>query len=298
MFESILRREVGEETGDAEHGSDGRTSVLLTGTVDAPREVTVGVACSLHVGRPRARYQKACGWRSTTSRRARVTIGNQRSIGLRCETCTSRRCRPGRVDPCSGVRPGRGRARTWLAAFTVPLWLGVLGLLPGYVHHERRVVARLGRRGAGGCAAIAARSAAALTVLVGMVLIAEVGPIPQAAIRALMAFIACSAVLGLIAITPRTMAESLAGRKLATDKNARKANRARVRRARWSVSSAASFEKAGGMVRVRDHILAVVPPGESVILKAATRKHALLYERLGCEPLASQPLRLIYQMST
>lgn len=50
------------------------------------------------------------------------------------------------------------------------------------------------------------------------------------------------------------------------------------------------------MLRVGDHLLSVVPPGGVVLLQAATVKHARVYERLGCQRLASQPLKLTYRV--
>lgn len=183
--------------------------------------------------------------------------------------------------------PGRGRVRIVVAAVTVPCWLLGLGLLPGYVHHERRVVARVGRRSVRGYTATAARFAAVVGVLVRLVALAGTGPVAAGVASSVIAVIAviavtwCAVVLGAVAMIPRTL-KALAGMTAAADRSARKADRGRHRQAGWSVDSAASVERAGGMLLVRDHLLSVVPPGEVVLLQAATVKHTRVYERLGC----------------
>ena len=191
--------------------------------------------------------------------------------------------------------PGRGRSRSVLGALTVPFWLLGLALLPGYVHHERRVVVRVARRGVRGYAAIAARVVVVLAVLVGLVLLAGAGPAWAAFVLTVIAVSWCAVVVGVIVMIPRTL-EALAGMTASADKSARKADRVRVREAGWSVDSAASVERSGGLLLVRDYLLSVVPAGGVVLLQAATGTHARVYERLGCQRLASLPLKLTYRV--
>ena len=99
-----------------------------------------------------------------------------------------------------------------------------------------------------------------LAVLVGLVLLAGAGPVPAVIALTVTAVGWCAVVVGVVVMIPRTL-EALAGMTASADRSARKADRVLVRQAGWSVDSAASVERTGGMFLVRDQPAVSGPAG-------------------------------------
>ncbi|MFB7796982.1 hypothetical protein [Isoptericola sp. NPDC056134] len=193
------------------------------------------------------------------------------------------------------------RARRTVAAVTWPLWVAVVVVLGGFVHHERTVVARLTRRNPWPSVGMFARGVG-VAVLVGAALGTAAG---QASFAPTVASVGvavvvlgwfAAAVLILAFAAARTWtAVSRAQRAAlrAASREQRRADVARFRAADWTVDSVASRGRDGALALVARHVGDVVAPHETVGTVAATTRHAAVYRRFGLEPLPSRPLVLV-----
>ncbi|PWD52030.1 hypothetical protein C8046_16655 [Serinibacter arcticus] len=191
--------------------------------------------------------------------------------------------------------PSSKGLKKFLAAFAVPLWL-VAMLLPGYLHHQRRVVVRVARRGARGAGPLLGRIALVLVVMIALVPLASASDLGAAIVLTVLAIGWLAMVSGLLVLLPHTIESLSSVGRVASSRQDRKADRARLREARWTVDSAASLEPIGGVLMMRSHLDAALPSGDVAAVRAATRKHAGVYRRLGFVPLVSQPQVLTYRV--
>ncbi|PWD49774.1 hypothetical protein C8046_02725 [Serinibacter arcticus] len=192
--------------------------------------------------------------------------------------------------------PGRGAVRRTLAVAAIPFWLlGVL-LLPGYVHHRRRIVLRVAPRGGRGVRAYGLRALVLVAVVTALAVLAATSPVAAAIGLGLVAVTWLLVVVGLLVMMPSTIEALGASARVPSSPQARATDRERLRQVGWTVDSAASLEPSGGLQLMRDHLAATLPAGAVVTATAATGKHARVYTRLGFTPLLSQPLRLTHRV--
>lgn len=193
------------------------------------------------------------------------------------------------------------RARRVGAAVTWPLWVAVVVVLDGFVHHDGTVVVRLKRRSAWPSVGMFARGVG-VAILVGAVLGTVAGQASFAPTVAsvgvavvVLGWFAAAVMLLVVAAagTAITMARTQRTARRAASREQRRADVARFRAADWTVDSVASRERSGALVLVARHVGEVVAPHETVGTVAATARHAAAYRRYGLEPLPSRPLVLV-----
>lgn len=193
------------------------------------------------------------------------------------------------------------RARRAGATVTWPLWVAVVVVLDGFVHHDGTVVVRLTRRNAWPSVGRFARGVG-VAILVGAVLGTVAG---QASVAPTVASVGVAVVvLGWFAAAVLLLAVAAAGTAItmaraqraalrAASREQRRADVARFRAADWTVDSVASRERGGALALIARHVGEVVAPHETVRTVAATARHAAAYRRYGLEPLPSRPLVLV-----
>lgn len=201
------------------------------------------------------------------------------------------------------ARDGGRRARL-LSAATWLYWCATVLVLPGMRHHDRLVVARVGRRSFGAQVAIAGRIVVAVVglevavfaiLLLPEVLVWWAPAMTWVVLGCLGAWLVTSLLTALALLTP-TLARiwavgAEARRRLGTEQTA--ADLATVRSTRWTVDSVTSRLPHGGLAVVAAHVRATVPLGETVVVQAASANHVRLYERYGLAPLAIAPWTLV-----
>ncbi|MFE5290797.1 hypothetical protein ACFQ8T_01335 [Isoptericola sp. NPDC056618] len=194
-----------------------------------------------------------------------------------------------------------GRARRVGAMVTWPLWVTIVVVLDGFVHHDGRVVVRLTRRNAWPSVGMFARGVG-VAIVVGAVLGTAAG---QASFAPTVASVGvavvilgwfAAAVLLLAFAAARTWTAVARAQRTAlrtASREQRRADVARFRAADWTVDSVASRGRVGALALITRHVGEVVAPHETVGTVAATTRHAAVYRRFGLEPLPSRPLLLV-----
>ncbi|MFE5338666.1 hypothetical protein ACFQ80_00470 [Isoptericola sp. NPDC056578] len=193
------------------------------------------------------------------------------------------------------------RARRAGAAVTWPLWVAIVVVLDGFVHHDGTVVVRLTRTNPWPATGMFARGTGS-ALLVGAVLGTTAG---QASFAPTVASVGvavvihgwCAAAVLLLAVaaarTGLAVARAQRTALRAASREQRRADVARFRAADWTVDSVASRERGGALALISRHVGEVVGPHETVRTLAATTRHAAVYRRFGLEPLPSRPLMLV-----
>lgn len=199
--------------------------------------------------------------------------------------------------------PTRSRhAHGILAAAALPVWLLAVLALPGFVHADQRVVARLTRRSSTTTLVTLARGAAILFtayVLLILVLIAVLkGWLPAAAttgtflVFALYAMLAVFVTVAQLAPGYLRIYRAGARARRADSREQRRADRDLYRSAHWSLDSVASRLPVGGLTVIDQYVRQSVPPGDRVVAQAASSRHVAVYRRYGFTPLATAPMTL------
>ncbi len=196
---------------------------------------------------------------------------------------------------------GSGSRRV-LAVAAWPIWVVTVMLLPGFVHADRKVVARLTRRTTGAMLFGLAR-VLAFAVLVGVpggVVLGWVFTlVPWWLSVPLLLAVAGWAGTGAVVVLAVLMSRlehvqrvETAARR-AQPSAQRKADRAARRRADWAMDSVASRLPRGGLALVGEHARRTVPSGQTITAEAATDQHVAVYRRYGFVPLATAPFKML-----
>lgn len=193
------------------------------------------------------------------------------------------------------------RARGAWAAVTWPLWVSLVVVLGGFAHRDGAVVVRVVSRHPSPAPGILGRGLA-VAVPAGVVLgtsagVASVSPSVVSVLLAvtLWGWLAAAAVLLAVAAGRVWLAMARAQRpaRRAASREQRRADVAAIRAASWSIDSAASRLRVGGLALIADHVEETVPPGDTVRTTASSLRHADVYRRYGLDPLPSRPLVLL-----
>ncbi|ROP44672.1 hypothetical protein EDC03_0798 [Pseudokineococcus lusitanus] len=179
------------------------------------------------------------------------------------------------------------------------MWVLLLMCLPG-LHHgaDRRVVASFTSRTRQAAARTAARLALFLLVVAALTAGVIAGLADETLASAVVVIVGGAVILATVtallisqlAVVTATSREPAAAGATAGDKAA---DRRRWKSAGWQVDCVASRLPTGGLALVHQHVRALVPPGATVRVQAASARHAEVYARDGLRPLPTKPLRLV-----
>jgi hypothetical protein len=197
------------------------------------------------------------------------------------------------------------RRHVVLAALTWPAVVLLMAAVPGTVHDGGDVVVRMDRRGT-------PPSARDVGHLLLLSVVAGVGTATVATAVGLLTGSAAAGwvvaagwpVSGLVVLLTgwAVVSTRIAGVHRAALRSAgaqqRRADRRVFRDAEWLVGGFAARPGTSGLTVVADHVRATAGPGETVVVVAASARHALVYSRFGLRPLPSLPLVLVGTIPT
>ncbi|MBE7698690.1 hypothetical protein H9623_00010 [Oerskovia sp. Sa1BUA8] len=179
--------------------------------------------------------------------------------------------------------------------------------LPGFVHANRLVVARVTRRTTATMLGVFARVvglslavyAALLGVFVAILLQWLPATVTLIFLLVLALWGALAVAVTLVRLAPGYARIYRAGAiaRRAHSPSQRRTDRDLYRAAQWTLDSVASRLPVGGLSTIDRHLRRSLPAGDTLVVQAATPRHVTVYQRYGFTPLPTAPLTLLADVS-
>jgi hypothetical protein len=182
------------------------------------------------------------------------------------------------------------------------MWVFVVLALPGFVHADRSVVARVTRRTPAAMLAtfapvlgiFLALHAALLVVFVAVFLQWLPAIVTMTVLLFLALWFVLAVLVTLVRLAPGYARIYRAGARArrAHTRAQRHADRDLYRAAQWTLDSVASRLPAGGLATISQYLRHTLSAGDRVVAQAATPRHVTVYRRFGFTQLPTAPLTL------